>query len=760
MNRWGRFAPLAALAAVAAAAVSPGFLPGREFAGLDWNAFLYPVRRFVTDTFAAEGRLPFWNPYIMGGMPHLSSLNSFTLYPTELLALPLQLAPWNFYRLDFLLHLALAGWGAWLLLGTLGAGRGAAFAAGLFYMLGGPVFTLVASGHCRWLRAMAALPFVFHFVLRGRETGRLRFFAAAGAVAALPVLTSSPDFVIYLVPFVAAWMLLGRKDGSAVRRSAEFASFFLLLAALSAVVWIPSLEYFGHSVRSAGDAGFTAQWAMTPWDFATLLFPGFFGTPGAYLGPHEFRSTSDYMGLVPLSLAAVGAACGGFRRSPWLLTGAAALALAFLPSTPLGAALSAVPFYGGMRGSLRWLSFLHLAVAVLAGAGWDALAGKAGRAAAGVALFGLLALALAAVAGSVAETLARLPFVLRHAAAGGPAGNALLPFLRGEFIAAALLALCGAAAFALHGWMPRAAGAALLALAAADSVRAAAPLFTYAPAAEMERGIGVAMKALGAGAGVPGRARVATDEWFALPNVRMRSGIEWIFGYHGLPLARYIALYVNTKAPSASMRQEALDALNVGYLISSEPPGPPWRAMASPAGGERTLYRNPRCRPRASFAGRVVPCGNLPALVSALRTPGWTAGSVPVDAPMPEELRGTLASGTADLKWGREELRVSARCPGPALLVLSEVWYPAWKLFVDGRRAGFLRAHGVLRAVALTKGNHDVRMVWDSWTFKAGLLVSSLGLGLLFLAAAWLVGARAGAIISFVHAAKAAADDN
>ena len=58
--------------------------PSHALAGGDWTFLVYPFYQFSRDVFLAEGRLPFWNDLILGGMPHLSSLNVFTLYPTEL----------------------------------------------------------------------------------------------------------------------------------------------------------------------------------------------------------------------------------------------------------------------------------------------------------------------------------------------------------------------------------------------------------------------------------------------------------------------------------------------------------------------------------------------------------------------------------------------------------------------------------------------------------------------------------------------------
>jgi uncharacterized membrane protein YfhO len=57
-------------------------------------------------------------------------------------------------------------------------------------------------------------------------------------------------------------------------------------------------------------------------------------------------------------------------------------------------------------------------------------------------------------------------------------------------------------------------------------------------------------------------------------------------------------------------------------------------------------------------------------------------------------------------------------------LVLSEVFYPKWKVFVDGEEAEMLKADYVLRAVALPSGDHEVVFRYDSSSLERGLVIS------------------------------------
>jgi uncharacterized membrane protein YfhO len=102
--------------------------------------------------------------------------------------------------------------------------------------------------------------------------------------------------------------------------------------------------------------------------------------------------------------------------------------------------------------------------------------------------------------------------------------------------------------------------------------------------------------------------------------------------------------------------------------------------------------------------------------------------------------RGRLATaGSITCSYDRDSIdaTVSLKGDGSGLVVFSEVWYPAWKAFVDGARVPLIRAYGALRAIVVPPGSHAVRMTYDSWCFKMGLWVSfATAAGLLAFAAA------------------------
>jgi hypothetical protein len=62
------------------------------------------------------------------------------------------------------------------------------------------------------------------------------------------------------------------------------------------------------------------------------------------------------------------------------------------------------------------------------------------------------------------------------------------------------------------------------------------------------------------------------------------------------------------------------------------------------------------------------------------------------------------------------------------ILVLSELWFPHWRLKVDGKEAPLLRTDFAFRGVALGPGSHEVSFTYDSPWIKKGFTVAGFSL--------------------------------
>lgn len=76
--------------------------------------------------------------------------------------------------------------------------------------------------------------------------------------------------------------------------------------------------------------------------------------------------------------------------------------------------------------------------------------------------------------------------------------------------------------------------------------------------------------------------------------------------------------------------------------------------------------------------------------------------------------------------------------PAPGYLVMSDVWYPGWQAFLNGKSTQILRANFLFRAVELPAGEHEVRIAYRPKQFYVGFFVTGLSLiGLLVLCLYW-----------------------
>ena len=207
--------------------------------------------------------------------------------------------------------------------------------------------------------------------------------------------------------------------------------------------------------------------------------------------------------------------------------------------------------------------------------------------------------------------------------------------------------------------------------------------------------------------------RLFTENKFSI------AGIESVGGYHAANL-------------------DVLRMLNVRYLLSPRPIDHP--ALKLVASGTFDLvsgqlpvdvYELSGAMPRAWFAPRAEAVqGEAEAVDSVMQGRGGDGGVFVEHAPW----QGTKRFATGELlsmQRSAESLAMKVRADGDAVLVLSEVWYPAgWKLTVDGRKQQALKVDGVIRGVMLKAGEHEVRFVYDRSRFQTGRMVSTAALWL------------------------------
>ncbi len=226
----------------------------------DLFGFHYPLQDYAYSVLR-QGHLPLWNPYQLGGVPFLATLQAGTLYPLHLshLFLPTHQA------IEFVtvLHIVLVGWLTFVYVRlAFGVSRTAALLAGWVCMTNS--YTLYISVSPNILASIPWLPLLFLGVDRGILTRHPVWALAIACGIALPILGGSVQLLSYevyaLVLYIPACLLKARRGALGSRRVPEalgvLALGFGIGILVSAPQWLPTAELSWNSVRPP--AGLTA----------------------------------------------------------------------------------------------------------------------------------------------------------------------------------------------------------------------------------------------------------------------------------------------------------------------------------------------------------------------------------------------------------------------------------------------------------------------------------------------------------------------
>jgi hypothetical protein len=215
-------------------------------------------------------------------------------------------------------------------------------------------------------------------------------------------------------------------------------------------------------------------------------------------------------------------------------------------------------------------------------------------------------------------------------------------------------------------------------------------------------------------------------------NLPALYGLEQVHGHHGNEIGRYRSLVESLFLNDLRI----LKLLNAEFVLSAQPLQAPG---LEPVGrGERyVLYRLEGAFPRAFLVDRYEVLPDSAAL-ERMRAPDFdpARSAILADSLAPEVQPREGATGS--VRWLAHDVNRSTlevETTAPALLVISENYYPAWRVRVDGAPAELHRADLALRAIPVSAGRHEVELAFRSGLFRGSqwlsLAAAALALGLL-----------------------------
>lgn len=259
-------------------------LSGSAYLFDDFIEQYYPGK-FMASVMLSKGIFPFWNPFVFSGVPFFADLQIAVLYPFNYI---LQF----FVSNDRLSALAIQNTIVfhYLLTSVFTFYLAKHFKlSGLFSVLFALLFTyssymMIHMMHQPLVEAATWFPLFFLLWLKFTDTKNYLFVVLAGFVMALCVLAGYPQVPFFNFFFIGIYSLFTAYEYYREKKKLEIIHLFagLLVSVaftfgLTAFQLLPALEFIGVSNRSSFDYDFAKQGSMHIYDYITFIIPKFFG---------------------------------------------------------------------------------------------------------------------------------------------------------------------------------------------------------------------------------------------------------------------------------------------------------------------------------------------------------------------------------------------------------------------------------------------------------------------------------------------------
>jgi len=714
----------------------------------------YPFRVFLHESLRG-GHLPQWNPYLFGGISQFAEGQGGTLYPLSALG-ALLLTPYGALTWLVAGHVLLAGVFMFLFARVRGLARSSALVAALVWMFSG--FFFAHSQHWGLSAAAAYAPLLLCCLEVGVQRRQARWALAGGVVFALQILIGYPPMVYFSAVLAVLYVALrvAQQGGGASLRPAAalLAGTFALGGGLGAIQALPTLVLANESVRTGAvvpSFEYITSFSLPPRFLGLFVAPDTWGNPAFanYRGPAHYWEYCGYVGILPLLLA--GYAAFKWRRNwLWVVIALVALSLALGRLNPLYRVIQFVPGANWTRVPARWLMLIVFALAMLAGAGHEALLGRMRGARTSWAwLGGCLGLAAA----WVVVTFAVLPPASRYslAARGAP----LAP------VSVALLVAAGAVVIA-------AASRGRLSSGVATGVVAALILADLLPWGATQ----TPTVARSFYTDVPSSARVllADKGWFRMmtwrttlgpeilpewrhpersrqmlaelpPNVPAAYGIRSLEGYSSFDPVRNLGFRQVCRLAFERNPDDTrlFDAAGVKYLVTMQRLRS--RRLALIHGGRVRVYRNASALGPCWVVPQAVALPDLDQVAAFMASPAFQ----PARLAALEEPVGPLSAAPKAFQARARAVRLEptrmefeAWASDAALLVVNAAAYdPGWAATLDGKTVQVYAADQMFQAIYLPRGKHRVALRYDSVSYAIGRQVSLAAVFVVVLLILW-----------------------
>jgi hypothetical protein len=232
-----------------------------------------------------DGIFPFWIPYVFAGMPFFADLQIAVLYPFNLLQVFFveghRLSP-LVIQFTIIFHFLICS------VSSFYVGKHFKL-SNLSSVLFSILFTyssymIIHIIHMALIEAVAWLPLTFLLCLKFIDKEKYIYIWSAGIIMALCTLCGYPQVTFFNYFFISLYILLilikkirVKEYNSAKNLVLGFVIFLIVSLGLSAIQLLPSSEFVAMSNRAFVDYNFAKQGSLQPLDLVTFFVPKVFG---------------------------------------------------------------------------------------------------------------------------------------------------------------------------------------------------------------------------------------------------------------------------------------------------------------------------------------------------------------------------------------------------------------------------------------------------------------------------------------------------
>ncbi len=379
-----------------------GHIFGDLFLWDDFREYFFPTQSLAASELA-NGRIPFWNPYNLGGMPFLSDIQVGFWYPfNRLLGLSLgadgMISPW-FYQIILFLHFFIMQINFYIFAKYLKISSYGSIIGAVAFSFCFPIFLHII--HPAIIYHWAWFPLVFYFLKKSLDEKRLKYTAASGFVLGITTLSGHPQISFYFFFIFSTYIIWHFISGLLIKKEVFQQNFITTLFGITSMViavmifsiqFLPSNTLSKHTTRTDMNYEKSSENSLKFEQIFSLISPRMFGYIDAdnqtefqpllkdeYNGKIElvknyhYWETAVFFGSATLLLSLIGLFITKKNNFSWFLV--LLILFGFLyalgKNFPLHLVFYNLPFFDIFRNPVRMFVFSIFGFSLFAGYAFD-----------------------------------------------------------------------------------------------------------------------------------------------------------------------------------------------------------------------------------------------------------------------------------------------------------------------------------------------------------------------------------------------------